>query len=336
VTKETPATTLMRLVMGAQVSQAIHVAAAMGIADLLSDGPRTSDELAAETDAHAGSLYRLLRALASVGVFREDQQKRFALAPLGELLRSDVPGSLRGWAAFVGRPYFRAAWSELEYSVRTGKNAFGHVHGTDVWSYRAEHPDESEIFDRAMESLTASSNRALLDAYDFGRFESVVDVGGGNGALLSVLLVDYPAMRGILFDQPHVVANARSTLDAAGVADRCTVVGGSFFEEVPAGGDAYAMKSILHDWDDPEAAAILRVCRSAMSEAARLLLIERIVGVVNEDPRTKFSDLNMLVAPGGRERTIEEWRALLESTGFGLVGTNPTASGLAVIEARAS
>jgi len=336
MTEATPAATLMGLLMGAQVSQAIHVAAAMGIADLLYDGPRTSEELAAETGAHTGSLYRLLRALASVGVFREDEQKRFALTPLGELLRSDVPGSLRGWAAFIGRPYFSAAWSELEHSVRTGENAFRHVHGTDVWSYRAEHPEESEIFDRAMESLTASSNRALLDAYDFGRFESVVDVGGGNGALLSALLDHYPAMRGILFDQPHVVANARSKLDAAGVGDRCTVVGGSFFEEVPAGGDAYTMKSILHDWDDPEAAAILRVCRSGLSEAARLLLIERIVGVVNEDPRTKFLDLNMLVVPGGRERTIEEWLALLESTGYVLVGTTATTSGLCVIEARAS
>jgi O-methyltransferase domain/Dimerisation domain len=336
MTEETPSSTLSRLLMGAQVSQAIHVAADIGIADLLSDGPRTSEQLAAETDAHADSLYRLLRALASVGVLREDEQQRFALTPVGELLRPDVPGSLHGWAAFVGRPYIRAAWSELEHSIRTGETAFRHVHGTDVWSYRAEHPEESEIFDRAMESLTGALNRALLDAYDFGRFETVVDVGGGNGALLAALLGHYPAMRGILFDQPHVVANAHSTFDAAGVVDRCKVVAGSFFEEVPAGGDAYAMKSILHDWDDPEAGAILRVCRSAMADAARLLLVERIVGAVNEDPRTKFSDLNMLVAPGGRERTIEEWRTLLEPAGFGLVGTTPTASGLAVIEARAS
>jgi O-methyltransferase len=259
-----------------------------------------------------------------------------SLSRRSELLRSDVPGSLRGWAAYVGRPYYRAAWSELEHSVRTGENAFRHVHGTDVWSYRAEHPRESEIFDRAMESLTGTSNRALLDAYDFGAFETLVDVGGGNGALLAALLGEYPAMRGILFDQPHVVANAGQTLAAAGVADRCAVVPGSFFEEVPAGGDAYALKSILHDWEDPEAAAILRVCRSAMTEAAVLLLVERVVGAPNEDPRTAFSDLNMLVAPGGRERTSEEWQALLEPAGFRLIGTTPTASGLSVIEASAS
>jgi hypothetical protein len=334
--EEAPAPTLMRLLAGAQVSQAIHVAATLGVADLLSAGPRASDELAAETGAHAGSLYRLLRALAAVGVLHEDEQRRFALTPVGELLRPDVPGSLHGWAAFVGRPYIRAAWSELEHSIRTGETAFRHVHGTDVWSYRAEHPGESEIFDRAMESLTGSLNRALLDAYDFGRFETVVDVGGGNGALLSALLGAYPAMRGILFDQQHVVANARSTLDAAGVADRCTVVAGSFFEEVPAGGDAYAMKSILHDWDDPEAGAILRVCRGAMADGARLLLVERVVGAANEDPRTKFSDLNMLVAPGGRERTIEEWGALLASADFRLDDATPTASGFFVVEAEPS
>jgi O-methyltransferase domain/Dimerisation domain len=331
--EEASTATLMRLLTGAQVSQAIYVAATMGVADLLSGEPRTSEELAAETGAHAGSLYRLLRALAAIGVFREDDQQRFALTPLGELLRRDVPGSHHGWAAYVGRPYYRAAWSDLEHSIRTGENAFRHVHGTDVWSYRAERPEESEIFDRAMESLTVSSNGALLDAFDFGRFATVVDVGGGNGALLSALLGAYPAMRGIVFDQPHVVVNARSTLEAAGVADRCAVVGGSFFEEVPQGGDAYALKSVLLDWEDGEAAAILRVCRNAMTPGARLLVIERIVGAPNEDPRTKFSDLNMLVAPGGRERTIEECRALLESAGFRLAEATPTASGFFVLEA---
>ena len=330
---ETPGETLGSLIVGFQVSQAIHVAATLGLADHLADGPRTSDELAAATDSHAGSLYRLLRALASVGVFDEDESRRFSLTPMGSLLCSNVPGSLRGWAVFLWRPYFREAWSHLEHSILTGENAFQHVHGTDVWSYRAKRPEESAIFDRAMESLTGASNRALLDAYDFGRFASVVDVGGGNGALLAALLGEFSAMRGVLVDQPHVVANAAAVLERAGVADRCEIVGGSFFDEVPAGGDAYALKSIIHDYADDRAAAILGVCRRAMAADATLLIIERIVGPPNEDPRTKFGDLNMLVAPAGRERTLEEWDALVARGGFRLATATPSASGLAVIEA---
>jgi hypothetical protein len=187
-----------------------------------------------------------------------------------------------------------------------------------------------------MESLTGASNRALLDAYDFGRFGSVVDVGGGNGALLAALLGEFPAMRGILFDQPHVVVNAAAVLERAGVADRCEVVGGSFFDDVPSGGDAYALKSIIHDHEDEPAVAILQVCRRAMAADATLLLIERIVGPPNEDPRTKFSDLNMLVAPAGRERTLDEWDALVTRAGFRLVTTAPSTSGHAVIEAAPS
>jgi hypothetical protein len=330
---ETPGATLGRLIVGFQVSQAIHVAATLGVADLLADGPRTSDELAAATNADSGSLYRLLRALAAVGVFHEDEGRRFSLAPTGALLQSDVPGSLRGWAMHVGRPYFQEAWSHLEHSIRTGDNAFEHAHGTDVWTYRAEHPNESAIFDQGMGSLTGVANQTLLEAYDFGRFGTMVDVGGGNGALLAGLLDRFPTMRGILFDQPHVVANAAAVLERAGVAGRCEIVGGSFFDEVPTGGDAYTLKSIIHDFDDERAVAILRTCRRAMAAGATLLLIERIVGPPNEDPRTKFSDLNMLVAPAGQERTLEEWGALLTRAGFRLAGATPSTSGFAVIEA---
>ena len=330
---ETPAATLTRLIGGFQVSQAIHVAATLGIADLVGGGARTADELAAETGAHGPSLYRLLRALAAVGIFHEGDGRRFSLTPMAELLRSDVPGSLQGWAAFIGRPYFRESWTALEHSIRTGENAFQHLHGTDVWSYRGERPEESAIFDRAMQSLTGGANRELIDAYDFSRFATVVDVGGGNGTLLAALLAEYPTMQGIVFDQDHVVANGGPVLEAAGVADRCKVVGGSFFEEVPGGGDAYTLKSIIHDWDDERSIEILRVCRRAMSDDAKLLLIERIVGPPNEDPRTKFGDLNMLVNPAGRERTVEEWDSLLDASGFRLEGTTPSASGLAVIEA---
>jgi len=328
---ETPAESLQRLVAGSHVSQAISVAATLGIADLLADGPRSSDELAAATNAHPPSVYRLLRALAAVGVFHEEDDRRFSLTPTGDLLRSDAPGSVRGWATFLGRPYIRESWSALEHSVRTGENAFEHVHGTDVWRYRAERPDESEIFDRAMQSMTGGVNKALVSAYDFGRFGTVVDVGGGNGALLAGLLAANPELRGIVFDQEHVVANAGPVLAAAGVAGRCEIVSGSFFEEVPRGGDAYVMKSIIHDWDDERSTEILQVCRRAMSDSAMLLLIERIVEAPNEGWRTKFMDLNMLVNPGGQERTLGEWETLLERAGYNLVEVTPTQAGVAVI-----
>src|SRR6185295_16156880 len=193
------AATLLRLVNGYYVSQAIHVAATLGIADLLADGTRTSDDLANEAGADPDALYRLLRALASVGVLHEGDDRAFSLTPVGELLRSDVPGSLHGWAAYAGRPYFWAAWAELLHSVRTGENAFRHVHGQDVWSYRADRPEESVLFDAAMKALTGASNAALIDAFDFSRFGTLVDVGGGNGALLADVLASNPALRGVLF-----------------------------------------------------------------------------------------------------------------------------------------
>ncbi len=295
-------------------------------------GPRTSDDLAIATGSHAPSLYRLLRALAGVGVFEETGERQFALTPLGDCLRSDSPVRLKGWAEFIGRPYHWRSWADLRHSVETGENAFQHVHGVDPWEYRAREPEESEIFDRAMTDLTRASVRALLDSYDFGRFGVVVDIGGGRGALLAALLGEYPSLRGVLFDQPHVVSGAAELLSAAGVADRCEVVAGSFFEAVPEGGDAYILKAIVHDWEDEEASAILRSCRQAMPAESALLVVERDLGPPNEGPDGKFSDLNMLVGPGGRERTVDEYRALYEAAGFRLVRVTPTAAGLSVVE----
>ena len=320
-----PPTDLTQLVNGYRISQALYVAATLGIADLLKDGDRTAEELAQETESDPGALYRLLRALASVGVFHEDEQRRFSLTDLGEDLRSDSPTTIAGWAAFIGRPYYWETWGNLLHSVRTGENAFRHVHGTDVWSYRTEHPEESPIFDRAMTDLTGRVNAVVGDAYDFSRFGCVVDVGGGQGALLRRLLDATPQLEGILFDQPHVVAGAPEH-------DRMRIVPGSFFEGVPEGGDAYVLKWIIHDWDDEEATAILRTCRSAMTSDAVLLLLERVVGEPNADPATKFGDLNMLVAPGGRERTLDEFAALFSAAGFTLNCSSGGAP-IAVIEA---
>jgi hypothetical protein len=313
---------LRRLVNSYQLSQAIHVAAVLGIADLLAVGPRSSDDLAAATETDARALYRLLRALSAFGLFHEDDGRRFSLTELGDALRSDAPESVAGWAAFVGRRNIRDAWSALEESIRTGENAFKLAHGVSVWEYRAQNLEESEIFDRAMASSSQLVIRSLIEAYDFGRFGTIVDVGGGNGTLLRALLDEYAQLNGVLFDQPHVIEGVE-------LGERGLVVGGSFFESVPEGGDAYLLKWIVHDWDDEDSVAILRNVRR---NGGALLLVERVVEPPNEGPETKLGDLNMLVGPGGQERTLEEFRSLFEAAGYELAGDTPTASGMHVIE----
>ena len=313
---------LRRIVNSYQLSQAIHVAAVLGIADLLADGPRTTDELAAATETDQRALYRLLRALAAFGLLHEGEQRRFSLTELGDPLRTDAPESVAGWAAFVGRRNVRDAWSFLLETIRTGENSFKLAHGISVWEYRAQHRDEGEIFDRAMASSTQLVTRSLIKAYDFGRFGTIVDVGGGNGSLLCALLTEYPSLNGVLFDQPHVV-------EGVDLGERGRVVAGSFFESVPAGGDAYLLKWIIHDWEDEEALAILRNVRR---NPGALLVVERIVDPPNQGPETKLGDLNMLVGPGGQERTREEFEALFEAAGYELVGDTSTDSGMHVLE----
>jgi hypothetical protein len=320
------AESLQPLVNGFQLSQAIHVAATLGIADLL-DEPRSADELADATETHAPTLYRLLRALAAAGVFHELDDGRFELTDLGAQLRKDHPQSVHGWAAFIGRPYVWQAWTELLHGVRTGEHPFRHAFGTDPWTWRADHPDESALFDAAMESHTRRGMSALLAAYDFSRFGTIADVGGGNGALLAAIVAAHPDVRGILFDQPHVVANAQ-------LPDGVEAVGGSFFESVPDGADAYTLKMIIHDWEDPECVAILGTIRAAMPEHAAVLVIERALGAPNEALPAKLADLNMFVMPGGRERTEDEYAALFEQSGLAYAGATPTAGEWTVYEAR--
>ena len=332
--EETPRRALFRLVSGYQLSQALHVAARLGVADRLAGGPRSSDDVAAETGTHPDTLYRLLRALAAVGVLHELDGRRFELTELGEGLRRDVAGSVHGWAMMIGRPMHWNTWSSLVESVRTGENAFRLVHGTDVWSYRAERPDEQAIFDDAMTAMTGLIDAAVLDVYDFTRFREVVDVAGGRGALLAAILAKHETVKGVLFDQPDVVANADAV--RARFGERCRIVGGNFFERVPEGADAYLLKSILHDWEDAECVAILRVIREAMPAHALVLVLERDLGGANENPGAKLSDLNMLVNPGGRERSDDEYAALFAAAGLRYEGATPTAAGVSVFEAAAA
>jgi hypothetical protein len=328
---------LRQLINGYQVTQAIYVAVTLGVPDLLADGPRDVDELATATQTDPGSLYRLLRALTAMGIFaetRDGDRRRFELTELGRLLRSDVPGSLAGWAAFIARPYHWDSWGDLLHTVRTGEAAFAaHHEGESIWTWRERHPEESRIFDRAMSAIAGVVARRLVDTYDFDRFSSIADLGGGNGTLLAAVLHRNPGVRGVLFDLPHVIAGATSTLDAAGVADRCQLVAGSFFDQVPPGCDAYMLKSILHDWDDASSVRILQRVRDACEPETALLIVERVVDDADPSPVAAMSDLNMMVNTGGRERTTSEWRALFEASGFELRGTVDIGLGWFVVEA---
>lgn len=322
---------IRQMITGYRVSQAVHAAAVLGLSDLLAGGPLSAADLAAAAGCDPRSLHRLLRALASVEVYQELPDGRFTITPLGDQLRSDIEGNARGLAAYVGRPHTWQSWSALVHNVRTGENASLSVHGQTNWQFMAEHPDESAIFDAAMTSNSDQAAAAILQAYDFGRFGCLVDVGGGRGALLAAILALHPSVRGMLFDQPHVVSGALERLEKAGVQDRCQVVGGDMFDEVPAGGDAYIMKAILHDWEDPQALAILRACRRAMADSATLLVIERLLDGGNRT--VAFSDLNMMVGPGGLERTTAEYADLFAAAGFQLTRTVDTTTEMAVIEA---
>jgi hypothetical protein len=326
-------TRLNELIVGFQASQAIHVAVTLGIADLLAAGPRSSSELAAATRAHADALYRVLRALAGLGVLHEDTERRFSLTPMGTQLRSDVDGGVGPFAALMYAPSLWQAWGDLPHAVRAGGTAFEHVHGASVWQYRVQHPEASALFDRAMAARTSQQAQAALRAYDFGRFAHVVDVGGGDGTLLGAILSAHPHVRGTLLDRPPTAARASASLAARGLGGRFVALGGSFFDSVPEGGDAYVLKYILHDWDDAEATAILRTCRRAMAPGALLIVLERVIGPPNTGALDKLSDLHMMAITGGRERTAEEFAGILGAAGFALKSIAPTASPLRVIEA---
>jgi hypothetical protein len=326
-----PRDTLLQMTNAFQVSQAIYVAATLGIADLLEDGPQSADELAKTTGTHAPSLYRLLRALASVDIFSETDGY-FGSTPLAEYLRTDTPGSLRNFVMLIGQQSFWSSWGHLLHSVRTGESAFRKVHGMAPFKYWADHPEEDAVFKAAMTSLSSGVVDAVVPSYDFSGIGVLLDVGGGEGALLAAILAANSSLRGILFDQPHVVGTAEALLERAGVVDRCEVVGGSFFEAVPTGADAYLLKSVIHDWDDEATIEILRACRAAMGDSGKLLVVERVMQPGNDPDPAKFSDLNMLVVPGGQERTADEFELVYAEAGFKLSNIIRTGSPYSIIE----
>jgi hypothetical protein len=327
----TPGEQLIRLFRGFWVSQALYVAAELGVADLLADGPQTADDLASAAGAHAPSLYRILRLLASEAVFAEAEDGRFALTPLAAALQRDA-GPMRLQVLFLGQGASWQAAGSLLHTVRTGETAFERVHGVDFFEYYRQHPDEWALFDQLMAANTTPAARAIAAAYDCSRIGTVVDIGGGRGALAVELLRAYPHLRGVVFDQPAVAAGAREAIAAAGLTGRCEAIGGDFFAVVPDGSDAYLLKSILHDWDDERCVAILRACRRAVPQHGRLLGVELLVPRGNAPSFAKTQDVNMLINLGGRERTEDEYRGLYAAAGFDLTRAIPVQGELHLIE----
>lgn len=332
------AASLMQLATAFRVSRAICVATHLGIPDLLFSGPKNSEELASATKTHPSSLRRLMRALCAVGIFREDGPERFDLAPMGNLLRRGVPGSMHASVLFLAGDTGWRVWGDLLFSVQTSEAAFDHVLGMQTFDYWASNPDEAAIHDAFMADKSATVAAPVLHALDFSTFHTVADVGGGTGLMLAEILAALPEAHGILFDLPHVVAAARGVLESRKVLDRCRIETGSFFESVPAGAECYLLKCVIHDWDDIRAASILANCRKAMQPSSTLLIID---SVLPERPEQGHSipgfitDLEMLLrTPGGRERTEEQFRALLADEGFDLKRIIPTASPVSIVAAR--
>ena len=321
-----------QMALGYWISQALRTMAVLGLADHLSAGPRTVDELAGQSGAHAPSRDRLLRALSALSLCARDEEGRVRLTQLGELLRSDAPDSWKSSVLMITAPHIQRAWEKLPEAVRTGEPAFARIHGVGFWDYLATHPEEGALFDAAMSGDAEERAEALLAACDLSGVNTIVDVGGGQGKLLAAVLAAVPGLRGILTDRSEVVAGAGEVLRRAEVADRCAVVGSDFFASVPSGGDAYILAQIIHDWPKQKALDILRTCHRAMAPAARLWLIEQVIEPNEDSVGVTILDLMMLILFGGQERTAEEYEELLEAAGFGEIRVLPAETDWSVVE----
>lgn len=322
---------LTEVAFGALMSQALYVAAKLSIADLLVEKPQSVQQLAAATQTHERSLYRVLRSLSSIGVFEEVEPKVFALTPIGQALRSDAPNSVRNGVVFMGEEWHWRVWGNLIHSVRTGETAWKKTHGAEVFDYFSSNPEQAEIFNRAMTDMSVVTAPAVVEAYDFSGFKSLADIAGGHGFLLSQILKATPGLEGILFDMPQVIAGSTALLEREGVADRVETVSGDFFASVPSA-DAYIMKHIIHDWDDERAVKILSNIREAMNAGGRVLIVEVVVPEGKEPHYSKVLDLEMLASPGGVERTAKEYEEILASAGLRLTRIIQTRSPFSIIE----
>ena len=320
------------MAVGCRNNQMVYVVAKLGVADLLVSGPVASSELATKLGVHARSLYRVMRALAAQGVFTQDSSNRFGLTPMSELLRSDNPATMRHVAIFFGEEYYRAA-GELLHTVKTGETAFDHVYGKGHFDYLGDHPEASRTFNAAMAWLSGRAENPL-EEYGFKDGGVVVDVGGGRGGLLAHILGSNPSLKGILYDLPQGVAEAAAHLKSEGVADRCRIVTGSFFDSIPPGGDVYIVSRVLHDWRDEKAAIILANCHKAMANRGTLLVRDAVIPEGDTPHQGKQTDITMLFEVGGVERTEAEWRILLQQAKFVLKRVITTGQPFDLIEAK--
>ena len=328
-----PDIALTQTILGSLNAQAVYVAAKLGVADALAAGSKSIDQLAKQVGANESALYRVLRALASIGVFAEEPPRTFRLTPTAELLRSDVEGSLRDVAIFMGEDWHWSVWGQTLYSVRTGEAAWSRVHGKKVFPYFETNPQAAEIFDRAMSSFSTLARNAVVNGYDFSSLHTLVDIAGGHGKLLTGILEATPELRGVLFDVPHVITRAKESEEIKKVGSRLDLKSGNFFESIPAGADGYILKHIIHDWNDEDAIKILTNIRKAMGTYGRVLLIEAVVGDMNQPDFAKILDIEMLVSPGGKERTANEYADLFRQAGLKLSRVIPTRSPYSIIEA---
>jgi len=322
---------MMQMVAGYWTSQAIYAAAKLGIADLVTSGPKSAQELARSTASKQDFLYRVLRALASVGIFSEDGQHRFANTPMSEALRAGVPGSQRPLVLMLGEEHYHV-WGHMVDAIQTGDNAFEKLYGMPIFEFLEKNVEQGKNFDEAMTAIHGEETDAVLTTYDFSNIQVLADVGGGNGGTIIGILKKYPKMKGILFDLPHVVERAKAPIAAAGLGDRCQVIGGDFFKSVPAGADAITMRHIIHDWDDEKSLTILKNCRAALPPAGKLLLVESVIPPGNGPFMAKFLDLTMMLIPGGKERTEQEYAQLYRQAGFRLARIVRTNTEISVVE----
>ncbi|PWT92372.1 MAG: methyltransferase [Acidobacteria bacterium] len=329
-----PSAQLVQMAMGHWISHIVYAAAKLNLADHLAKGAMSADQLAGMTGTLAPYLYRLMRTLASLGILTEDESHRFGLTPLGEALKTGAPGSARPSILTIAAPWWMQGFGELMYSLQTGKSGFEKMMEMPVFDWLAKHPEEASLFNETMVGVHGGEPAAVAAAYDFSGLNTIVDVGGGTGNLLTTILASHKGLRGILYDLPHVVREAGPMIKSRGLEDRVTVEAGSFFENIPKGGDAYMLSHIIHDWSEDQCLKIFGVCKRVMNPATRLLIIEMVLPEGNTPHPGKLLDMMMLVGPGGQERTEKEYAALLAKAGLRLTRVVPTASPASVVEAQ--